>query len=353
MSAITAPDKDAQKIAKDQNDGSIKDLTGAQKGLLFILSLDEAVASRVLSNLSEEEVRLLRRATDEIREVSPLVVQAVHREFTARAQQGPSPTLKGSSAYLRKIASKAFGDARVAVLWDDRRRKKEQRPALDKFDAATIYALLEEEQPQTVAVVLSQIEPTKAADIMRRMPVERQAQIVYRIAKLQVVQDDVIREIQAQFEEEAENIGDVEDRPLGGVDVASQLVKKLGNENSQAVISEVASTDANIAESLRKALFTFEDLLRVDQRGMQALLKAVSTDQLIVALKTASVELREKVLGNLSSRAASMLREELDMLGPVRISDVEAAQAAIVETCLTLEQEGKIQVTREGSAEFV
>jgi flagellar motor switch protein FliG len=348
MSGIV-PTTDAQSA--DQAERYLK-LTGAQKSLLFILSLDESVATRILANLSEEEVRALRRATGEVKEVTPLVIHAVHREFTERATGKLPPNLRGSSAYLKQLASKVFGEQRVQDLWDDR-SPNERRAILDKFDAQTLIGLLEDEQPQTVAVVLSQLAAPKASEVLAQMPLERQTQVLLRLAKLQTVSDDVLREIHEQFAEEAQNIGEKKERALGGVDVAASLMKKLGNDASQALISELANVDSVVAETLRKSLFTFEDLLRLDARGMQALLKGVSTDQLIIALKTASVELREKIFSNLSSRAAGMLREELEMLGPVRISDVEGAQAAIVETALTLEAEGKIQIAREGQAEFV
>jgi flagellar motor switch protein FliG len=327
-------------------------MSGPQKALLFLLSLDEPVAASVIKLLSESELRTLRAASEKTKQVSPSAVHLVHREFAERAKLGITPTLEGSTAYLRKLAARALGDGAAAAVFADEQRE----PAgaiVGRLDTDTLAAILEEESAQTAAVVLSRVSAARAAEVVARTTPERRVAIVQRLARLEAVPDDVIQAIEAQLAAEIPADGAARPATVDGLEVAAALVKRLGREDTQALLSGLAETDSHTAEKIKKALFTFEDLRGVDARGMQALLKSVATDQLVIALKTASAELREKILGSLSSRAAGMLREELDLLGAVRITDVENAQAAIVDAALELEGDGTIQIRREGENDFV
>jgi flagellar motor switch protein FliG len=327
-------------------------LSGPQKALLFLLSLDEPVATSIIKQLAHDELRALRYASERTKQVSPAAVHSVHREFTDRAKLGVTPTLEGSTAYLKKLATRALGDGKAEAVFAD----EDLGPAgavVARLDTGTLVAILEEETAQTAAVVLSRVTASRAAEVVAHFSQERRVAIIQRLARLEAVPDDVIRAIEAQLASEITAEGSTGPASVDGLVVAAALVKKLGKEDTQTLLSGLAETDASTAEKIKKALFTFEDLRGVDARGMQALLKSVATDQLVVALKTASTELREKILSSLSSRAAAMLREELEMLGAVRITDVENAQAAIVDAALELEADGTIQITREGEAELV
>ncbi|MBI2893694.1 MAG: flagellar motor switch protein FliG [Deltaproteobacteria bacterium] len=329
-----------------------KTLSGPQKSLLFLVSLEESAATRILAQLSDEELRQLRKASSELSEASPQVLQEVHREFAERAGKGVPASLKGSASYLRRLAGKALGEGKIAELWSE---KSEQGPVaeLSKLDTATILGILELEQPQTIAVILAQFDSGKAVDLLSQMPTDRQTQIVLRMARLQTVPASVIADIEREFAEEIAALGDTSGRNIGGLEAAASLIKRLSAEATEGLLEELGKTDATAAEELRRALFTFEDLVRIDGRGMQVLLKEISTDQLVVALKSASDDIKEKVFGNISTRAAAMLKDELEMLGPVRLSDVEAAQRAIVETAMGLERDRKITIAREGGGEYV
>jgi flagellar motor switch protein FliG len=173
------------------------------------------------------------------------------------------------------------------------------------------------------------------------------------LAQLESIPNGVIEEIERQFAQEIDALSSGSRHKIDGLNAAGGLLKRMNNERTEALLEELSAVDGALAEKLKKALFVFEDLVRIDGRGMQALLKEVSTDQLVLALKTASDEMREKVFASVSSRASGMLREELDLLGPTRIADVEQAQQAIVEQALRLEREGRIQIAREGGADYV
>ena len=331
-----------------------QELTGAQKGFLLLISLDESVATRILGYLSDEELKTLRKASEQIREVSASTLLALHKEFASRAGEGAPTTLKGGSAYLKRLAGKAFGEGRVAQLWNDRDERRGVVAELERLEPATLLGVLEDESPQTVSVILAQFDATKAAEVLAQMTKERRGQVLFRMAKLEYVPESTIREIEDELAGELRALQTEQSRrKVGGVDTAAAVMKRLKAPALEGLLDQMQDVDASISDQIKRALFTFEDLSRISGRGIQTLLKEVATDQLLLALRTASDDMREKIFGNVSSRAAAMLREELEMMGPVRLSDVETAQRAIVERALQLEAEGQIRIEREGSGDFV
>ncbi|MCG8557246.1 MAG: flagellar motor switch protein FliG [Proteobacteria bacterium] len=350
--ASAAAATSASPAASGQLGSEVQALTGPQKALVFLVSMDEGLATRIMSKLSDEQVGALRQVSAEMIQVSPQTIAAVHLEFVERSGGGGSASLSGSGSYLRRLAGKALGEGRAAELWS---AKMAPGPfaELGRLDATTILGLLESEQPQTIAVVLSQLDNEKAAQVIGKMTADRQAEVVLRIARLEGVPESVVQDIEDEFAQEVSAIKASGRSEVGGLTVASGLLKRLPPEETEQLLDALTSADAHLAEQLRGAMFVFEDLLRIDSRGMQALLKQIQTDKLVLALKNASEDLQEKIFGNLSSRAAGMLREELELLGPVRVTDVEQAQQEIVEIALNLERENKISIAREGGGDFV
>ncbi len=343
----------AVAVAREGSSGTVTPVEGAEKALLLLVSIDESVATRVLSHLGPEEVLALRHASEKLTEIDPRVLLQVHKEFVARMRQGMPASLKGSGAYLRRLAGKALGEGRVAELWEERREVKGPFARLAEMEPSAVMSLLERERPQTLAVVFSMLEPSKARELLLRFPLGVQAEIVARMAKLDSLPREVVQEIERQFADEVEALGDPSRAKIPGLETAVAILKRFGEEEAQALFGELQGRDEALVETLQNQMFTFEDLLRVDAKGIQQLLKEIQTDQLVLALKSASEEMREKIFGNLSSRAAAAIREELEYLGPVRVADVEAAQRAIVEVALRLEKEGVIQIAREGANDYV
>jgi len=350
----------ALKLRKDEaavskaTTAEIEELSGAQKGFLLLISLDETVATRILGYLSDDELKTLRKASEQVREVSAQTLLALHQEFASRAHQGAPTTLKGGSAYLKRLAGKAFGEGRAAQLWSDREERRGVVAELERLEPGTLLGVIEDESPQTVAVILSQFEATKAADVLTQMTKERRGQVLFRMAKLETVPESTIKEIEEEFAGELKALSTEQSRrKVGGVDAAAAVMKRLKGPALEGLLDSMQDADAQITDQIKRALFTFEDLSRISGRGIQTLLKEIATDQLLLALRTASDDMREKIFGNVSSRAAAMLREELEMMGPVRLSDVETAQRAIIERALQLEVEGQIRIEREGSGDFV
>ncbi len=328
-------------------------LRGSEKGLLFLVSLEEGVATKILKCLSADEVKTLRSASDGLREIDPSALASVHVEFAQLMERGVPTSLRGSSAYLRRLVGQALGEGKASELWTEVKDSGGAVQQLASLDLPTILGIIEREHPQTIAVIMSQIAPARAAEILGKMSPERQAQVVVRLAQLESVPSSVIEEIERQFATEIEALASGSRQPIDGIKAAGGLLKRMQGERSEALIEELTSLDGDLAEKLKKALFTFEDLVRIDGKGMQALLKEVSSETLVLALKTASDEMREKIFGSVSSRAAGLIREELELLGPTRLQDVEQAHATIVEEALRLERDGRIQIAREGGGDYV
>ncbi|HEX5661682.1 MAG TPA: FliG C-terminal domain-containing protein [Polyangiales bacterium] len=339
-------------ITRAVND--IQQLTGAQKGFLLLISLEEQVATRILGYLSDEELKVLRKASEQVREVSASTLVALHKEFASRAGEGAPTTLKGGSAYLKRLAGKAFGEGRAQQMWSEREDRAGVIAQLERLEVPTLLGILEDESAQTVSVILAQFDATKAAEALGAMTKERRGQVLFRMAKLEAVPEAAIREIEEEFAGELKALSaGTGKRKVGGVDSAASVMKRMKGPAMEGLLETMQDVDAALTDQIKRALFTFEDLSRISGRGIQTLLKEIATDQLLLALRTASDDMREKIFGNVSSRAAAMLREELEMMGPTKLSDVEGAQRTIVERALQLEAEGQIRIEREGTGDYV
>ncbi|MEM9068647.1 MAG: flagellar motor switch protein FliG [Myxococcota bacterium] len=347
MEALTTP------LSEPLHPGLLT-LDGASKSLLFLVSLDEAIATRVMSHLSPSEVGLIRKASESLEEVDIDLLLAIHREFISAIRDGVPTSLRGSGAYLRRLAGKALGEHHAAYIWDGVEREvSDSMATLSTLDVDTVFPMIEREHPQTLAVIFSLIDAERAAELLSRFSVDDQTEIMRRTAQLKSIPESVVKDIEEQLASEISVLGEVKRRELNGIEAATELLKMMDQEQSEALLEELADIDEEIAEKVRKALFTFEDLKRIDGRGMQRLLKEIQSDHLVLALKTASEEMREKVFGNISSRAAATLRDDLELMGPVRVSDVEEAQGYIVEAALRLERENAITIAREGAGALV
>jgi len=331
-------------------------LTGPQKAMLLLVSLDEDVATRVIAHLEPGELTRLRAATESTRQVAPASIALVQKTFLAEAQSGGPTSLRGSDRYLERLVRNALGDGRASELFGAPRALPSDAadvPAYRQLPPTLLATLLESEHPQTIALVLSQLDGERGAALLAALPLEVRSDVMLRVGHLAEIPEQILTDIDRELRRHLERMNTDARRKIDGKDAATTILKRMAQDDSQALLEALAQTDAPMADQLQQALFTFQDLVRMDARGMQQLLKEVPTDQLVLALKTASEELKNKVLGNLSSRAADMLREDLALLGPTRIADVEAAQRQIVEAALGLERDGRVTIARDGVGAYV
>jgi flagellar motor switch protein FliG len=210
------------------------------------------------------------------------------------------------------------------------------------IDPQTLATMLVQEHPQTIALILAHLDADKATEALTLLPKEKQADVVMRIANLDRINPALVREIQDVMLSEIMASGASKSRKVGGTESVATMLNSLDGSTEEAIFAAIEEKDPKMAEAIRELMFTFEDLNKLDARSIQMLMKEVTNDLLTMSLKTAPEELREKMLSNISSRAAEMIREELETMGPVKLSDVEKAQQEIVKICRRLESEGKL-----------
>lgn len=221
--------------------------------------------------------------------------------------------------------------------------------SLEMVDAKALSTFLVNEHPQTVAVILAHLEPEKKGEVLRRLPESLQAEVVLRMANLENVDPELIADIDKVLKNQLSNTHTIEQASLGGVQPVAEMLNVMDKNTEQSIMSRLEEKDPLLAEEIRKLMFVFEDVTKIDDRGIQLLLKEVPNDRLLLALKTANEEIRAKIFKNISARAAEMLREDLSNMGPARLSDVESAQQEIVNVARRLESDGKIIIARGGT----
>ena len=207
------------------------------------------------------------------------------------------------------------------------------------------------EHPQTIALILAHLDANKKSEVLKRLPENLQAEVVLRIANLDFISPDLIAQLDGVLKQELATLGTIDTQQLGGIGPIAEMLNVMDKTTEQGILSKVEEKDPQLAEEIRKLMFVFEDIIYVDDRGMQQILKEVDNSKMVLALKTASDEIKAKIFKNMSQRAVELLREDLEATGPVRLSDVETAQSEIVGITKRLEAEGKIIISRGGEGD--
>jgi flagellar motor switch protein FliG len=332
-----------------------KNLTGPQKAALFILSVGEDFATQVFQRLAEDEIKRLGEIMAEIREVPEgKLIEEVFQEFMDVFEGRRFGTFCGD-AFLRRTLQKTWDGNKANSFLEDVQAKKTPRPfeRLRQMDPSVLASFIRNEHPQTVALVLAHLSHRAAASILKLLPADMQADVIRRIASLENVPTEVVSDIEEILEQEISTIGDMKQRELGGIQAAAEIMNQLDQNTEKEIMGQIEETQQELADNIRQLMFVFEDLHNIDDRGIRELLKQISNDDLILALKTASEGLKEKIFANLSERAAEMLREDMEIMGPARLSDVEQAQLVVIQAARKLEAEGKIIIAGRGGEDLI
>jgi len=323
-------------------------VSGRQKAAILLLGLGDEVAPKVLEHFTEFELQQVSREISQLGNVPGEVTERIAREFVEAA--GSKVMFYGGQDYLKNILKKTMGEEKTKNFLEKVGDSLRQKPfsSLAHVDPRVIASFIQGEHPQTIALILAHLEPDKAAQILTLLPEGVQADVVLRIANLDSVPREMIEEIENVLESELKTTGGIENSSLGGVTVVSELINSLDKNSEAAIMEVIEENDPDMADEIRKLMFTFDDLINVDDRGIQAILKEINNEDLLLALKTAPEEVKEKIFRNMSQRAASMVQDDLEALGPVRLADVEKAQQVIVKVARKLEEEGKIIIATKG-----
>ncbi len=328
-------------------------LTGPQKAAIFLMLMGEEFTSEVYKHLDEEDIKRIGIEMAKIEYIPAEAVKKVLEEANVEAKEVLGDINVSPEEFLKQSLVKAYGDKGKEIYEEI---KKEIGPEifkkLKKLDPKTIASFLSNEHPQTIAIILVHLDPFLSGQVLQLLPERIRGEVLLRIALLDKVDPEIVKEISDSLEAELQSVGGALGKKIGGAEKAAEILSHAGRELEDELLTEIEDDNPALAEEIRKYLFTFEDFLKVDDFAIQTLLREISTDDLKLALKGSSPELREKFFRNMSKRAADLLKEELEMMPPVRVTEVEKAQQNIIRTAKKLEQEGKIVLTR-GEEEFV
>jgi len=325
--------------------------SGVERAAILLLTLGESEAAEILKHMSAKDVQRLGRSMAELSNVSRDEVRAVLGEFTTSVENQTSVGV-GSDDFIRRVLVNALGEEKAASLMDriSLGGQRKGLEALKWMSPRAVADLVRNEHPQIIAIVLSYLEPEQSAEVLACLPEGLRADLVMRVATLDGIQPTALAELDDMMEKQFAATGGASGKSsaLGGLRTAAEMLNLLDSSLGTTLMTEIGKTDEGLSQKIQDLMFVFEDLLEVDDRGMQELLRQVPADKLLIALKGADETFKTKVFKNMSQRAAEMLKGDLEAKGPVRLADVEAAQKEILLAARKLADEGSIQLGGKG-----
>ncbi|MTW21980.1 flagellar motor switch protein FliG [Allochromatium palmeri] len=323
--------------------------TGSERVAIFMMSLGEECAAELLRHMGPKEVQKIGGAMASLERVTRTDIDAVLKEFSELIQDQTALGI-GADDYVRSVLRTALGDDKAAGLIDRILigRNSKGLEALKWLDPRAIAEMIRHEHPQIVAIVLSHLDPDQSAETLSHLPERMQSDLILRIATLDGVQPAALQELDEILESQLSGKNTAKSSMIGGVQTAANILNFMEGSRESAIMEGVGQVDEDLSERIQELMFVFANLVDVDDRGIQTLLREVTTESLVLALKGAEEELRDKIFKNMSKRAAEMLRDDLETKGPVRVSDVETAQKEILAVARRLADSGEIALGSKG-----
>jgi flagellar motor switch protein FliG len=324
-----------------------KNITGPQKAAIFLLMMGEDYTSEVFRKLEPDEITKLVAHMSETKAVPQEILLRIMEEFLHSVESEGQLMVEGES-FLKNVVDGSLGKERARAVYKELEKSKKNVPFgyLDGIDSSIVVNLIKGEHPQTIALILGTLPPDMAAEILSGLPEQIQVDVAMRIVRMEQVPKEVIQEVDQMLQKEVRGLGDSSSRDVDGTTALADILNEIDKSSEEHILSSLEEEDEQMAEEVRQLMFIFEDLSKVDDRGFREILKHVDKQELTLALRTASEELKEKFLSNMSERAREMLQEDMEIMGPVRISEVEQAQLKILKAARQLESEGKIVLGR-------
>ena len=329
-------------------------LNGTQRAAVFLMVLGEDVASEVLKHLAPKEVQKIGGAMAALPNVNRSQLDAVVQDFSQQVQ-GQTAIGIGSEDYLRKVMVSALGEDRAGALMEriGAEGKSKGLESLKWMDARDVADLIRQEHPQIVAIVVSCLDSDHAAGVLSNLPEALRAEVIMRIATLESIQPTALQELEEVLDRQFSGNAGSKAPVAGGLRRAADILNFLDGASEESVLQALKQFDVDLGERVQELMFTFDNLVELDDRSMQRLLREVKNDELIVALKGATQEVKSLILKNMSKRASETLLEDLQAKGPVRLSEVEAAQKEILATVRRLADDGEVVLGSKGGEQYV
>jgi flagellar motor switch protein FliG len=327
---------------------------GLEDSAILLMSMGEEEAAEVFRQLSPKEVQRLGETIAKLKSVPRERVEAVLTRFAADAAD-TSMLVSDTDEYVKSVLRKALGDDKANLLIDRILQGGDVSgiESLKWMDPASVAELLRNEHPQIVAAILVHLDSDQAADVLKQIPERQRNEVMVRVATLDGIQPSALKDLNEVMGKVLAGGERMKKSMMGGVKPAAEIINMMGSAVETSVLDYIREADPDLAQKIMDNLFTFDDLLKIDDRGIQALLKEVQSESLLIALKGATPELREKIFTNMSSRAAETLREDLESRGPVRVSEVEAEQKEMLKIVRRLADEGQIVLGGGGDDQFL
>jgi flagellar motor switch protein FliG len=326
-----------------------EETTGVRKAAVLLVSLTQEQASEILKRLPVESAEELGREIASLREVTPALRREVFNEFYGMALAN-TYVAEGGLEYAKVLLRKSLPEAEASRIIKQVTQQVQTSPFsfLQKAESENLLTFIQDEHPQTIALILAHLPAQKASEILVGLPGQKQIEVVKRVANMEQTSPDVIKEVERGLEHRLSDIVSQTFEKAGGVDTVAEILNLADRSTEKGIMEGLEAEDPDLVDQIRRLMFVFEDILLVDDKGIQAVLKEVENDVLSLALKTASEELKQKIFKNMSERAAQLIQEDMQYMGPVRVSDVESAQQKIVDIVRKLEDAGELIIAGRG-----
>jgi len=326
-----------------------EEMSGTRKAAVLMLSLDSEASTALLSQLPEKAVEAVTRELASVGKVSDEVRDQILQEFYDLAV-AQSYAREGGLEYARSLLYQSLDPKNADRIMQQISQQVRSTPFsfLQKAESQNLLTFIQDEHPQTIALIVSHLPYHKASEVLGGLPTPKQIEVVKRVANMEQTNPEVITEVEKGLEARLANMLGQSYEKIGGVSTVAEMLNLSDRTTEKGIMEGLEAEDPDLVEEIRRLMFVFEDILHVDDKGVQAVLKEVDNDELALSLKTASEELQNKVFGNMSERAAKLIQEDMEYMGPVRVSDVEAAQQRIVDIVRRLEDAGEIIISGKG-----
>ena len=334
--------------------GHKKELTGRQKAAIFLVTLGSEISAEIFKHLREDEIEALTFEIARLETVEPADRDKVLLEFQELMMAQDFITTGGID-YARELLEKSLGSQKAVDIINRLTSSLQVRPFdfIRRTDPTHLMNFIQQEHPQTIALILAYLEPNKASVILSNLPHEIQSDVAKRIASMKQTSPEVLREVERVLEKKLSTMSSEDYTLAGGVESIVDILNLVDRSTEKTIIESLEEEDPELAEEIKKRMFIFEDIVLLDDRAIQKVLREVDTGELAKALKAVDSEVQDKIFRNMSKRAATLLKEDMEYMGPVRLKDVEESQQKIVSIIRKLEEQGEVVIARGGEDELV
>jgi flagellar motor switch protein FliG len=328
--------------------------TGVRKAAILLLSLNQELAAKVMSKLSRDEIEKVSIEIAKLRDATKEERDAVLEEFY-HLNVASRYVAQGGLAYAMNLLEKSLPKKECEEIMHVLQDSIQQAPFsfLRKAESENLLTFIQEEHPQTISLIISYLPPKKASEILAGLPQRKQVEVVKRVANMEQTDPEVIAQVEKTLQTRLSSLVKADLQDVGGVERLAEMLNWADRATEKNILENLSEEDPELVEQIRRLMFVFEDLTLVNDKGIQAMLKEVDNHELALALKTASDELKGKIFNNMSERASSLIKEEMEYMGPVRISDVETAQQNIVDIVRRLEESGEAIIQGRGGEDGI